>query len=123
MKSLLESPFFPATVRSSYLFLAPLQLLAKDESRLRYAAMFAKQGALKLMGPFAAEICASYCLPLVKPTLSDIEAEWAYIVLNEFLKCLNPEAIRKLVLPTIQKILQASRAFFCFLPSSYTFGS
>ncbi|KAL3505559.1 hypothetical protein ACH5RR_030941 [Cinchona calisaya] len=108
VKCLLESPFFPATVRSSYLFLAPLQLLAKDESRLRYAATFAKQGALKVMGSFSAEMCASYCLPLVKTTLSDTEAEWAYILLNEFLKCLNPESIRKLVLPTVQKILQAT---------------
>nr|XP_027120938.1 protein GFS12-like [Coffea arabica] len=108
VKCLLDSPFFPATVRSSYLFLASLQLLAKDESRLRYAATFAKQGALKAMGSFAAEMCASYCLPLVKTTLSDTEAEFAYILLNEFLKCLNPEAIKKLVLPIIQKILQAT---------------
>ncbi|CAI9090600.1 OLC1v1025407C1 [Oldenlandia corymbosa var. corymbosa] len=107
VKCLLESPFFPGTVRSAYLFLAPLQLLAKEESRLRYAATFSKQGALKVMGSFAAEICASYCLPLVKTTLSDIQAEWAYILLNEFLKCLKPEAIRDLVLPAIQKILQA----------------
>lgn len=60
------------------------------------------------MGSFAAEVCASYCLPLVKTTLSDTEAEWAYMLLNEFVKCLNPEAIRNLVLPAIQKILQAS---------------
>lgn len=90
------------------MFLASLQLLAKDESRLRYAATFAKQGALKAMGSFAAEMCASYCLPLVKTTLSDTEAEFAYILLNEFLKCLNPEAIKELVLPIIQKILQAT---------------
>lgn len=106
-KSLLESPYFPKTVKSSYLFLAPLQLLAKDGSRLHYAANFAKQGALKAMGTFAAEMCAPYCLPLVVNPLSDTEAEWAYILLKEFLKCLKPNAVKTLVLPAIQKILQA----------------
>ncbi|KAK9287648.1 hypothetical protein L1049_016085 [Liquidambar formosana] len=107
-KSLLESPYFPKTVKSSYLFLAPLQLLAKDGSRLHYAANFAKQGALKAMGTFAAEMCAPYCLPLVVNPLSDTEAEWAYILLKEFLKCLKPNAVKTLVLPAIQKILQAT---------------
>lgn len=60
------------------------------------------------MGSFAAEICASYCLPLIKTSLSDCEAEWAYILLKEFLKSLNPEAIRNKFLPVIQTILQAS---------------
>ncbi|XP_058209044.1 protein GFS12 isoform X1 [Rhododendron vialii] len=107
-KCLLESPYFATTVRSSYLFLAPLQLLAKDGLRLHYAANFAKQGAFKAMGPFAAEMCASYCLPLVLTSLSDIEAEWAYTLLKELLKCLKPNAVKTLILPAIQKILQAS---------------
>eukprot|EP00261_Vitis_vinifera_P034416 XP_019075659.1 PREDICTED: protein GFS12 isoform X2 [Vitis vinifera] len=107
-KSLLESPYFLTTVRSSYLFVAPLQLLAKDGSRLRYAANFAKQGALKAMGAFGAEMCAPYCLPLVVAPLSDTEAEWAYILLKEFLKCLKSKAVKSLVLPAIQKILQAT---------------
>ncbi|CAL5423981.1 unnamed protein product [Camellia sinensis] len=107
-KCLLESPYFSTTVRSSYLFLSPLQLLAKDGLCLRYAANFAKRGAFKAMGPFAAEMCAPYCLPLVMTPVSDIEAEWAYILLKEFLKCLKPKAIKALILPAIQKILQAS---------------
>ncbi|CAN4104654.1 unnamed protein product [Withania somnifera] len=86
-KCLLDSPYFLATIKSSYLFLAPLQLIAKDESRLRYAAAFAQQGALKAMGTFAAEMCAPNCLRL-------------------FLRCMNPEAVKKLVVPAIQKILQ-----------------
>lgn len=90
------------------MFVAPLQLLAKDGSRLRYAANFAKQGALKAMGAFGAEMCAPYCLPLVVAPLSDTEAEWAYILLKEFLKCLKSKAVKSLVLPAIQKILQAS---------------
>ncbi|KAE9455044.1 hypothetical protein C3L33_13054, partial [Rhododendron williamsianum] len=106
-KCLLESPYFATTVRSSYLFLGPLQLLAKDGLRLRYAANFSKQGAFKAMGPFAAEMCASYCLPLVLTSLSDIEAEWAYTLLKELLKCLKPNAVKTLILPAIQKILQA----------------
>lgn len=89
------------------MFLGPLQLLAKDGLRLRYAANFAKQGAFKAMGPFAAEMCASYCLPLVLTSLSDIEAEWAYTLLKELLKCLKPNAVKTLILPAIQKILQA----------------
>ncbi|XP_059632013.1 protein GFS12 isoform X2 [Cornus florida] len=107
-KCLLESPYFPTTVRSSYLFLAPLQLLAKDGSRLCYAASFAKQGALRAMGTFAAEMCAPYCLPLVESPLSDTEAEWACILLKEFLKCLKSKAVKKLIVPTIRKILQAT---------------
>ncbi|CAO2838377.1 unnamed protein product [Amaranthus hypochondriacus] len=107
-KGLLESPYFPATIKSAYVFIAPLQLLTKDRSRLCYAANFAKRGALKAMGTFAAKICACYCLPLLQNTLSDIEAEWGYILLKEFLKCLKPVAVKNLVLPSIQKILQAS---------------
>ncbi|KAK1291765.1 hypothetical protein QJS10_CPB17g00930 [Acorus calamus] len=55
-KYLLESPFFPSTVRSVYLFLAPLHLLAKNGSHLQYAARLASAGALKAMGIFATEI-------------------------------------------------------------------
>lgn len=90
------------------MFLAPLQLVAKDETRLRYAANLAKQGALREMGAFAAEMCATYCLPLVVHTVNDTEAEWAYILLKEFMKCLKERAVKTLILPTIQKILQAS---------------
>ncbi|XP_010672618.2 protein GFS12 isoform X2 [Beta vulgaris subsp. vulgaris] len=107
-KTLLESPYFPATVKSTYLFVAPLQLLAKDGSRLHYAANFAKKGALRAMGTFAAEICATYCLPLLHNSLSDAEVEWAYILLKETLKCLQPKAVKRLVLPSIRKILQAT---------------
>ncbi|GMH19785.1 hypothetical protein Nepgr_021626 [Nepenthes gracilis] len=107
-KSLLESPYFPPTVKSSYLFLAPLLLLAKDESRLFYAANFTKKGALRAMGTFAAEMCATYCLPLLLNPLSDAAAECAYILLKEFLKCLKPKAAKTLVLNVIQKILQAT---------------
>ena len=60
------------------------------------------------MGAFGAEMCAPYCLPLVVAPLSDTEAEWAYILLKEFLKCLKSKAVKSLVLPAIQKILQAS---------------
>ncbi|XP_021636933.2 protein GFS12 isoform X2 [Hevea brasiliensis] len=105
-KSVLESPYFPTTVKSSYLFIAPLQLLASDGSRLQYAANFAKQGALKAMGAFAAEMCAPYCLPFVVNPQSEIEAEWAYVLLKDFIKCLTPKAVKTLILPAIQKILQ-----------------
>lgn len=104
----MDSPYFLATIKSSYLFLAPLQLIAKDESRLHYAAAFAQQGALKAMGTFAAEMCAPNCLKLVLNPLSDSEAEWGCIVLTEFLRCLDPEAVKKLVVPAIQKILQVN---------------
>ncbi|XP_076903267.1 protein GFS12-like [Bidens hawaiensis] len=106
IKSLLESPYFPATVRSSYLFLAPLQLLSKDGSRIHYVSNYAKSGALKLMGNFAAEMCAPHCLPLLLKPLSDTEAECAYVILKDFLKCLNLKAVKTLILPVIQKILQ-----------------
>ncbi|BFG14833.1 hypothetical protein CerSpe_011080 [Prunus speciosa] len=107
-KCLLESPYFPTTVKASYLFLAPLQLLAKGGSRLHYAANFAKQGVLKAMGTFAAEMCAPYCLSLVVTPLSDTEAEWAYTLLKEFIKNLTPKAVKRIVLPAIQRILQTT---------------
>ncbi|KAH0860523.1 hypothetical protein HID58_088784, partial [Brassica napus] len=104
-KSLLNSPYFSATVKSAYLFAAPLHLLAKGGTRLYYAASFAKQGALKAMGSFVAEMCAAYCLPLVTTPLSDNECEWAYVLIKEFTKYLTPVAVQRLVLPSIQKIL------------------
>ncbi|XP_027364053.1 protein GFS12 [Abrus precatorius] len=107
-KILLESPYFPKTVKSSYLFLAPLHLVAKDETRLRYAANIAKEGALREMGAFATEMCATYCLPLIVNAVSDSETEWAYILLKEFIKCLTAQAVKTLILPTIQKILQTT---------------
>ncbi|TKY51206.1 inactive serine/threonine-protein kinase lvsG [Spatholobus suberectus] len=107
-KILLESPYFPKTVKSSYLFLAPLHLVAKDETRLRYAANLAKHGALREMGAFATEMCTTYCLPLIVNAVSDIEAEWAYMLLKEFMKCLTAQAVKMLILPTIQKILQTT---------------
>ncbi|KAK0574215.1 hypothetical protein LWI29_019870 [Acer saccharum] len=107
-KNLLESPYFPSIVKTSYLLVAPLQLIAKDGSRLRYAANFVKQGSLKAMGSFAAEMCAPYCLSLVVTPLSDTEVEWAYILLKEFIKCLTPKGVIKMILPAIQKILQAT---------------
>ncbi|KDP27993.1 hypothetical protein JCGZ_19073 [Jatropha curcas] len=107
-KSLLESPYFPTTVKSSYMFIAPLQLIASNGSRLQYAANFAKQGALKAMGSFAAEMCLPYCIPLVVNPQSDTEAEWAYTLLKEFIKCLTPKAVKMAVLPAIQKILQTT---------------
>ncbi|XP_074383078.1 protein GFS12 isoform X2 [Apium graveolens] len=107
-KSLLESPYFPATVRSAYIFLAPLQLISTIGSRICYAATFAKQGALKAMGAFAAEMCAPHCLVLIVSSLSDSEGEWAFILLKEFLRCLDPVAAGTLIFPAIQKILQAT---------------
>lgn len=59
------------------------------------------------MGPFGAEMCAPYCLPLVVTSASDAEAEWAYVLLTEFLKCLKLAAAMKFVLPSVQRILQA----------------
>ncbi|CAM8986013.1 unnamed protein product [Rhodiola kirilowii] len=108
VKCLLESPYFTNTVRSSYLFLSPLQLLATDGSGLQYAANFVKKGALKAMGTFSAEMCAPYCLSLVVNSLSDTNADCAYIILEELLKVLEPKAVTELMLPTIQKILQAA---------------
>ncbi|XP_020695748.2 protein GFS12 isoform X1 [Dendrobium catenatum] len=107
-KCFLESPYFSASVRGVYLFLAPLQLLSRPGYRLRYAARLASEGAFRAMGPYAAEMCASYCLPLIMSALSDFEAESALCLLKEFLKCLNSLTNRELLLPTIQKILQAS---------------
>ncbi|KAL7197332.1 hypothetical protein ACSBR2_019972 [Camellia fascicularis] len=107
-KCLLESPYFSTPVRSSYLFLNPLQLFTKNGLCFRYAAIFAKQGAFKAMCPFAAEMCAPYCLSLVVTHVSDIEAEWEYILLKEFSKCLKQKAVKALILHTIQTILQAN---------------
>lgn len=63
------------------------------------------------MGTFAAEMCAPYCLPLVLNSLNGSEAEWAYILVKEFIRCLTAQAVKTLILPTIQKILQVSCEF------------
>ncbi|GER36996.1 protein serine/threonine kinase [Striga asiatica] len=107
-KCLLESPYFMKSVKSSYLFLASFHLLAKDESRLQYAATFARRGALKAMGAFGIEICAPFCLQLVVASASDTEAEWAYVLLTEFLRYLKLGAVMKLVVPSVQRILQGT---------------
>lgn len=107
-KCFLESQYFPPTVRSAYLFLSPLQLLTRTGHRLQYAAKLASEGALKAMGRVAAEMCTPYCLPLITSPLSDAETESALCLLKEFLKCLSTRAIKALILPIIQKILQVS---------------
>lgn len=104
-ESLLDSPYFSPTVKSAYLFTAPLHLLAKGGTRLTYAASFAKEGALRAMGTFVAEMCAPYCLPLVTTPLSDDESELAYVLLKELIKSLTPIAVQSRVLPSIQRIL------------------
>ncbi|KAG8052181.1 hypothetical protein GUJ93_ZPchr0001g32082 [Zizania palustris] len=106
-KHLLESQYFPPSVRSAYMFLAPLQLLCTSRDRLKYVAKLASEGTLKAMGEFAAEMCAPYCLPLISPTLSDVDTEFALALLKEFVKCLSVQATKDLILHIIQKILQA----------------
>ncbi|KAL6850326.1 hypothetical protein ACP4OV_020953 [Aristida adscensionis] len=106
VKHLFESPYFPPSVRSAYMFLSPLQILCTSRDRLKYAAKLANEGALKAMGGFAAEVCAPYCLALISSSLSDIDTESALSLLKEFLKCLSIQATKELVLHIIQKILQ-----------------
>jgi WD repeat-containing protein 81 len=106
-KQLLESPYFPPSVRSAYMFLAPLQLLCTSGHRLKYVAKLASEGALKAMGKFTAEVCASFCLPFVSSSLSDVDTESVLSLLKEFLKCLSVQATKELILSIIQKILQA----------------
>lgn len=71
------------------------------------------------MGEFAAEMCAPCCMPLILNPQSGAEVEWAYILLKEFLKCLMPKAVKNLLLPVIQKILQASHELFLSISLSY----
>lgn len=93
-----------------YHFVAPIQTLSKSVSRLQYASKLAKEGALKAMGPFAAEMCAPYCFSLISNSLSDAESEASLSLLTEFVRCLKLPAIKSLILPTIQKILQVCSA-------------
>ncbi|VAI88899.1 unnamed protein product [Triticum turgidum subsp. durum] len=91
-KHLLESPYFPPSVRSAYMFLAPLQLLCTSGDRLKYVTKLASEGTLKAMGEFAAEVCAPYCLPFVSSSRSDVDTESCLRLLKEFLKCLSVKA-------------------------------
>lgn len=109
-KALMESPYFPSTVRSAYLFLAPLYLLGSKSSCLQYAAKLAREGALLLMGSLAAEMCVPSCLPLILAPESDFDVEAAVQLLKDFLRSLKPQAAKSLLLPAIQKILQISVA-------------
>lgn len=65
------------------------------------------------MGPFAAEICASFCLPLAKSSLSDVETESFLCLLKEFLNCLSSRAVKALFFPMIQNVLQAGATPVC----------
>ncbi|KHN02757.1 Putative inactive serine/threonine-protein kinase lvsG [Glycine soja] len=100
-KILLESPYFPNTVKSSYLFLAPLQLVAKDETRLRYAANLAKHGALREMGTFATEMCTTYCLPLIVTAVSLLQDSFVREIWNRVGKQAYLETIHPLVLSNL----------------------
>lgn len=109
-KALMESPYFPSTVRSAYLFLAPLYLMGSKSSCLQYAAKLAREGALVSMGTLAAEMCATSCLPLILAPESDFDVEAAVQLLKDFLRSLKPQAAKSLLLPSIQKILQGAES-------------
>jgi len=64
-------------------------------------------GDLRKMGAFATEMSATHCLPFRVNAVIDTEVEWAYILVKELMKCLAAQAVKILILPTIQKILQA----------------
>uniref|UniRef100_A0A0D9Y7P2 Uncharacterized protein n=1 Tax=Oryza glumipatula TaxID=40148 RepID=A0A0D9Y7P2_9ORYZ len=64
------------------------------------------------MREFSAEMCAPHCLPLVSPSLSDIDTGFALALLKEFVKCLSVQATKDLILHIIQKILQACTRIF-----------
>ncbi|WVZ71326.1 hypothetical protein U9M48_019920 [Paspalum notatum var. saurae] len=95
-RHLLESSYFPPSVRSAYMFLAPLQVLCTSRKRIKYAAKLASEGALKAMGELAAEMCAPYCLSLVSSSLSDVDTEPALSLLKEFLRSLTIQATKDL---------------------------
>lgn len=109
-KALMESPYFPSTVRSAYLFLAPLYLMGSKSSCLQYAAKLAREGTLVSMGTLAAEMCATSCLPLILAPESDFDVEAAVQLLKDFLRSLKPQAAKSLLLPSIQKILQGAES-------------
>ncbi|KAJ4796992.1 beige/BEACH domain protein [Rhynchospora pubera] len=107
-KCLLDTKYFPQTIRSAYAFLAPLQINCRPNLRLKYASMLASKGALKAMGSLAAEACAPFCVQLILTPLPDAEADTVVSLLGELLKCLTSHSSRDLILPAIQKILQAA---------------
>ncbi|KAJ3692978.1 hypothetical protein LUZ60_012073 [Juncus effusus] len=118
-KSLLHSKYFTQTIRSVYTFLVPLQILCEPGLRIKYLAKLAKEGALKAMGSFAAEMCVAFCVPLI---LTTPLPEPAVTLLREFLNCLTGRAIKDSVLPVIQKILQVteySHLKVCILQESF----
>lgn len=69
--------------------------------------MLAAKGVLKAMGSVAAEACVPFCVQLILADLPDAEAATAVSLLRELLRCLTSQASRDLILPVIQKIIQA----------------
>lgn len=103
---LLESPFFPPTVRAVHSFLSVLHLLESKGGRLEFVAKLANQRAFLLMGPLAARKCISSCLLLlVLPCECNHVQAWMDF-LRASLVALKPHDINALLVPTIQTLLQ-----------------
>ncbi|XP_078435452.1 protein serine/threonine kinase isoform X2 [Wolffia australiana] len=105
-KSILESEYFSPGTRSVYSFVAPIHYLSTSTSRLQYASKLGNKGALRAMGPLAVEMCAPFCLPLILSPLSDAESEASISLLSDFMRSLKFPAVKFLIVPIIQRILQ-----------------
>lgn len=103
---LLKSPFFSNQIRAVYSFLAPLHSLEHQHERLQYAATMAELGTFQNIGCAATEMAAPCCLSLVVSPYPGIDPTEVVCLLRGLLRAMQPHAVKKLIVPVIQQLLQ-----------------
>ncbi|KAI5077475.1 hypothetical protein GOP47_0007299 [Adiantum capillus-veneris] len=106
---LLESPFFPPTVRTVHSFVSLLYLMDDQKSRLEVVARLASHGAFILMGSVAAKKCICFGLSSLVLPSENIPVQECIAFLNAALLSLKPHDAKTLLIPVIQHFLQCDR--------------
>ncbi|KAJ7561165.1 hypothetical protein O6H91_03G016900 [Diphasiastrum complanatum] len=104
---LLDSPFFPASIRLVYDFLSTLECFSTTQERWEYVAQKSQEGAFQSMGSTAAEICAASCFSLITPPYECLDSGAIIDFLQSMLQSMKPNASKWLLVPVVQRLLQS----------------